>query len=105
MNYITPKHLEEKQNSGEAIVVIDVREPYEVDICRIESIHIPMAEVPERLNDIPVEGEVVIMCKSGKRALAVANLLESDHGRQNVVILDGGIMAWIEQIDNQLEVY
>lgn len=105
MEYINVIELKARRDAGELISVIDVREAYELDICRIDAIHIPMGEITDRINDIPKNNLVVIMCKSGKRAMAVRNLLVQDFGMTNIQVLEGGIMAWIERIDNQLEIY
>ena len=105
MKHITAKELKSRLDKGDNITVLDVREPYELEICQIESLHVPMADVPLRVNEIPTTGDVIVLCRSGKRAMAVANLLVSDFDRDNVIILDGGILAWIDQVDHQLEAY
>ena len=105
MQYITAIELKSKQDKKENFTLLDVRENYECDICSIGGLHIPMADIPNRAIEISKDIQVVVMCRSGKRAESVANLLISDLDFKNVVILEGGILAWIEQIDNQLEVY
>jgi rhodanese-related sulfurtransferase len=55
--------------------------------------HIPMHTVPTRLNDIPVDGDVVVVCRSGGRSAQVVAYLQAA-GRDNVRNLDGGMMAW-----------
>ncbi|NJC68948.1 rhodanese-like domain-containing protein [Planosporangium thailandense] len=55
--------------------------------------HMPMHTVPARLDEIPTDGDVVVVCRSGGRsAQVVAYLLAA--GRDNVRNLDGGMMAW-----------
>lgn len=105
MHYITALELKNKQQSGESLTLLDVREDYEREICEIGGLHIPMGEIVTRINEVPKDCLIVVMCRSGKRAESVANLLISDLNYSNVVILEGGILAWIEQIDNQLETY
>lgn len=106
MEYINAAELKQRLDAGEEIFLIDIREPYELDICRVSvANHIPMAEVSSRLHELPETGLVVLMCKSGARASAVTNLLLQDFGRSNVMILDGGIMAWIEEVEPHLERY
>ena len=105
MHYITALELKNKQQSGESLTLLDVREDYEREICEIGGLHIPMGEVVARINEVPKDCLIVVMCRSGKRAESVANLLISDLNYSNVVILEGGILAWIEQVDNQLETY
>ncbi len=102
MTWISPIELQEILNEA---CLIDVRENYERDICQIPSKHIPMAEVPTRHKEIPTDKQIVVMCRSGKRAEAVAHLLEDELGFSKVLVLEGGILNWIEQIDPSLENY
>ncbi len=106
MKSITPSELKARLDQGEKIIVIDVREPYELDICSMSvAEHIPMADIASREAEIPHDIPVVIMCKSGRRAEAVTNLLMNDYERLNVLLLEGGIMAWIEEVEPHLESY
>lgn len=96
--------LDKAMKNGDQIHLVDVREPYEFACGNLQSIHIPMGEIVERINEIPNEGKVVIMCRSGKRAEAVANLLVSDFGRKNIWLLEGGIESWKLAVDPALEI-
>jgi rhodanese-related sulfurtransferase len=87
------------------VIVVDVREQYERMICAINSIHIPMGEIESRFSEIPKDKNVVILCKSGRRAEAVTNYLEKEQNYTNLSVLEGGILAWIEEVDNKLETY
>lgn len=104
MKSVSPQELRTLLNEGKA-VLIDVREPYELEICKIDALHIPMAEVAANIDKIDRSKTLVIMCRSGKRAEAVANMLITDHNILEIAILEGGILAWIEQIDTHLETY
>ncbi|PWL30437.1 MAG: NADH oxidase [Fluviicola sp. XM-24bin1] len=104
MKYITPLEYKERQNNNDA-VLLDIREPYELDICTIGGLHIPMAEVASRASEIDQSKEVIVLCRSGKRAESVANLLVTDLEFPNVSIFEGGILAWIDQVDSSLEAY
>lgn len=101
---ISAIELNEAIKKGDHISVIDVREPYEYACGHIKSIHIPMGEIMDRISEIPQDGKIVIMCRSGKRAEAVANLLKTDFGRENIWLLEGGIESWKSAIDPTLEV-
>jgi adenylyltransferase/sulfurtransferase len=63
-----------------------------------------MGEICNRIADLPKDKNIVIMCRSGKRAEAVANILMTDYSISNVYILDGGILAWKDQIDSTLDI-
>lgn len=104
MKYITPLEYKERQDKNDA-VLLDVREPYELEICAIGGLHIPMGEVASRANEIDKSKEVIVLCRSGKRAESVANMLSTDLDFPNVSIFKGGILAWIDQVDNSLEAY
>ncbi|MEX1190499.1 MAG: rhodanese-like domain-containing protein [Brumimicrobium sp.] len=105
MKYITVQELNKALLTDRDFQLIDVRELYEYEICNLNSKHIPMAEVSARLDEINKEKTVCLMCKSGKRAEAVANLLETDFHFDDVLIVDGGIIAYAEEVDNNLEIY
>jgi rhodanese-related sulfurtransferase len=86
-------------------IVLDVREANELMICQLDSaMHIPMGEIPSRIEDVPVDAPVVVMCHHGARSMTVVNFLRKA-GRTNVVNLDGGIDAWARQIDNAVRLY
>lgn len=105
MNYIEPTDLKEKMDRGDGLTLVDIREPYELEICYMGGLKIPMGEVVSRISEIPEDKDLVIVCRSGKRAAALANLLYSEYQRENVHVLDGGILRWIEEVDNSLEAY
>lgn len=104
MKYVTPLEYKDRQNNNDA-VLLDIRESYELDICSMGGLHIPMADVANRVNEIDKNKEVIVLCRSGRRAESVANLLETDFSFPNVSIFKGGILAWIDQVDNSLESY
>ncbi len=97
MKQITPQEL--KNKSKETCFVIDIREPFERAEFSIDSHPIPMGEICDRISEIPQEKEIIIVCQSGRRAEAVANLLETDFQFNQVSILSGGIQAYTESIN------
>lgn len=104
MKTISVLACKEMLHAGE-ISIIDVREPWEVAICSIGGQAIPMHEIPEKVSDLKQEAAYAILCKSGKRAEAVANLLESEFHFSNVTIIDGGITEWYAQFEPTFEMY
>lgn len=104
MKFITPKDLK-LELENKRVTILDIRESYEFDICNIGGVNIPMEEVIMRVSEIPKTNEIVVMCRTGARAEAMANLLDTDFNVQNVSVLEGGISKWIEIIDNSLEQY
>jgi molybdopterin/thiamine biosynthesis adenylyltransferase/rhodanese-related sulfurtransferase/molybdopterin converting factor small subunit len=95
----TVDELKARLERREPIVILDVREPQEYQICRIPgSVLIPLGELPRRLDELDRRCELVVHCKSGVRsAKAVKLLLEA--GFPRVTNLKGGILAWIDRVD------
>jgi rhodanese-related sulfurtransferase len=91
--------------SREEVVLLDVREPDELARARLpEAVHIPMRQVPARIDEIPPEKTVVVMCHSGGRSARVAQFL-ADSGFERVFNLRGGIDAWSTEVDGEIPRY
>ncbi|HTV55926.1 MAG TPA: molybdopterin-synthase adenylyltransferase MoeB [Terriglobia bacterium] len=102
---ITPVELKRLMDEGKAPVLVDVREPHEFEICRIPgSTLIPLGEVPARMNELNTADEIVVHCRSGARsAKAVDFLMKS--GFRKIKNLQGGILAWSDQVDPSVPKY
>jgi rhodanese-related sulfurtransferase len=99
---ISPKALKERLDAGEAITVIDVREGWELQRSALDfATHIPMNSIPDRIDEVPKDTPVVIMCKVGGRSEAVTEYLDS-LGYDNVINLEGGILGWAREVDPAL---
>ena len=92
---ISVEELKSKLTSGERVQVIDIREPYEVDVASFTEINIPLGEIIERENELSKEGIVVLHCQSGQRASAACESLERLCNRTNIFNLTGGLAAWL----------
>ena len=101
MQTITVQQLKARLDSGENIIIIDVREPYEYEEFNINGRLISLGNLQAALPDLEdfVDEEIVIHCKSGARSSAAADYL-SKQGFTNVKNLVGGMMAWQEMIEN-----
>jgi adenylyltransferase/sulfurtransferase len=96
---MTARELKERLDRGESIVVVDVREPQEYQINRIQgSTLIPLGELPQRYEELDQNAAIVCQCKSGARSAKATAFLRSV-GFKNVRNLAGGILGWIDQID------
>lgn len=103
---VTVQKLKHLMCDGENPVLLDVREPDERKICKIDpSIFIPMDSIYNRIDEIPRESLCVVYCHHGIRSFMVISYLEREHGFKNLINLEGGIHAWAEQIDADMEVY
>jgi rhodanese-related sulfurtransferase len=77
-------------------MLLDVREQWEWDEQHIPgAVHIPMNEMPARVEEIPADRDVYVYCKMGGRSARVADYLRR-HGRERAVNVAGGIDAWVE---------
>jgi rhodanese-related sulfurtransferase len=101
------QELERKFSKGDAIILVDVREPDEHAIASLpESVLIPMGELSQRWMEIePAEGkEIVVYCHHGIRSRHAANFL-SQCGLKPIFSLAGGIDAWSRLIDPKIPRY
>ena len=84
---------------------LDVREPWEHELCHIAGcLHIPMGQIPERLDEIPRDLPLIVVCHHGMRSYQVAQFLLS-RGYADVSNLDGGIDAWALSVEPTLTRY
>jgi adenylyltransferase/sulfurtransferase len=89
----------------DAVLLIDVREPFEAEIARIPGAWlIPQGELPRRLPELDRQADIVVHCKSGVRSAWATKLL-LDSGFTRVRNLKGGILAWAEQVDPSVLTY
>jgi rhodanese-related sulfurtransferase len=91
---IDSETLQARLNNGEDIVLVDVRTPSEVAQGALpNAIHIPMAVIPARANELPRDRELVVYCRSGARSYHTCQFL-AQQGFDNAINLRGGIIAW-----------
>jgi len=102
---LTVQELAELRSEGTPHLLLDVREPPELAICRIEQArHIPMGSLADHLDELPQDRPIVVMCHHGIRSGAVVDELHRI-GFTSAVNLRGGIDAWAREIDPQMAVY
>lgn len=102
---ITPEALKESLKRGSNLVILDVREPNERNICRIPgSIAIPLGSIVERVKELSKDADIVVYCHTGVRSERAVRLLR-EIGFTRVRNLDGGIKAWAERVDPTMPVY
>jgi adenylyltransferase/sulfurtransferase len=102
---INAVELKKMFDRKEGFVLIDVREPFEYDICHIDQARlIPLGELPARLSELDSADEIVLHCKSGSRSAKALRILQ-EAGFKKVVNLEGGITAWSDQVDPTVPKY
>jgi adenylyltransferase/sulfurtransferase len=102
---VTPADLRQRLDGGEKLLLIDVREPWEYDICRIEGAKlIPMGTIPANLQSLDTDDDVICYCHRGMRSLDVVVWLRNQ-GVEGAKSLAGGIERWSLEIDPQVPRY
>jgi len=102
---ISPTELALKLEGGQDLLLLDVREPHELEISQIRiAKNIPLGQLIGRLSELRVEKEIIIFCKSDTRSRRALEILTSN-GIRNVKFLKGGINSWARIIDQSLPVY
>src|SRR5215210_7425209 len=97
---MTVLDLKRKLDAHDRFVLLDVREKYEHDIARIPGAKlIPLGELPSRMSELDSADEIVLHCKMGGRSAQALRLLQ-EAGFGKLANLEGGITAWIDQVDS-----
>ena len=101
---ISVQELKRKMDARENFSLIDVREPFEFDIAKIDGATlIPLGEIATRIDELENE-EIIVHCHSGARSAQAVDLMRKA-GLTNVYNLEGGIDAWSEEIDPSVPRY
>ena len=102
---ISATELQLERGRKPDLVLVDVREPPEAEIARIEGArNIPLRELPGRLGELPGHGEIVTLCHHGPRSLKAREILKGA-GFASVRSLSGGIDAWSREVDDSIPRY
>jgi molybdopterin/thiamine biosynthesis adenylyltransferase/rhodanese-related sulfurtransferase len=99
-----PEELKRRVDAGEDILVLDVREPHEYQICNLNGYLIPLGDLPGRVHELDSSREIVAHCKSGARSAKAVEFLRKA-GFRSVTNLAGGITGWAEKIDRTMPKY
>jgi rhodanese-related sulfurtransferase len=96
---ISPREVKDRLERGEKLLLVDVREQWEVAHCRIDgALHIPMGSIPANLQKLDADEDVVFYCHHGMRSLDVVNWLRGQ-GVSSAKSMSGGIERWSAEID------
>lgn len=102
---ITPTELKARLDAGESVFILDVRNPPEIEICKIEgSTVIPLPDLPSRFQELDADTEMVVHCKSGMRSQKAIAFLQQQ-GFTNLKNLTGGILEWASSVDPKMATY
>jgi sulfur-carrier protein adenylyltransferase/sulfurtransferase len=102
---ITVDELKSRLDAGEQILIVDVRNPEEFQICRIPgSVLLPLPELGRRFGELDAAKEIILHCKSGMRSQKAQQFLR-EKGYQKTLNLKGGILAWADRVDRSMPKY
>ncbi len=94
---LTPPEVDPEQASElikQGALMVDVRETWELEQIRVaDAVHIPLMELPRRMQELPQDRTLVMLCQSGGRSQQAARLLAAS-GYPDVLNLQGGILGW-----------
>ena len=101
---VSVHQLKQLRDDGAEFVLVDVRLQSEVEAVNLGGLHIPLAEIAQRLDELDREAHIVVHCKLGGRSAKAVELLRAS-GFDDTWNLAGGIFAWIDEIEPDLPKY
>jgi rhodanese-related sulfurtransferase len=105
MSEISPQDLKARLDRNEAPLLLDVRQDWETQLCRLpNAVHIPIEEIELRVEELSPQDSIVVYCHQGVRSAAVAEYLRS-LGFRDVTNLAGGLDLWARTIDPAMRRY
>lgn len=104
MKEVTVQELKSMIDKNIDFQLIDVRETFEYEVSNLNGLNIPLAGILIESDKVSKDIPVIMQCRSGKRSAQAIMLLEQK-GFNNLSNLKGGILAWKEEIDSEIDVY
>ena len=102
---ILPREVKQRLDKGEKMLLVDVREPHEFALCKIDgAVLIPMGTIPANLQKLDTDEDVICFCHHGMRSMDVANWLRAQ-GVKSAKSMAGGIDRWSLEIDPNVPRY
>lgn len=104
---ITPAELKARLDAGEAVRIVDVREPWEWDVANLEAYGatlLPLQQVPARMGELDPDEEIVLQCHHGGRSAHALEYLRA-RGYTRLLNLRGGIHAWAHEVEPGMPTY
>ena len=102
---ITVHELKNMMDNKQDFQLIDVREPYEIEIATIGGTSIPLATIEKNIDQISKDKKVIIHCRSGVRSANAIRTLQKVYLFKNLYNLEGGILAFSKKIDDSISTY
>ena len=105
MKELTAKDLKDWMSAGKQFQLLDIREPWELEVASIGGVHIPMNDILKRSNEVDTNLPCVIYCRIGRRSANVVKALEFHRNFNNLYNLKGGLESWAKEVDPSMEIY
>ncbi|MFZ9982800.1 MAG: rhodanese-like domain-containing protein [Cyclobacteriaceae bacterium] len=105
MKELTVSDLKSLMDNKADFQLVDVREPHEYEICNLGGDLIPLSMIPESIDKIKRDKQVIVHCRSGARSGQAVSWLEKSHGFTNIYNLKGGLLAWSNEVDPNFPKY
>jgi rhodanese-related sulfurtransferase len=102
---VNPDQLKEMMDKGDDFVIVDVREPDELDICNLGGLNIPLGMLDKEYEKIPEDKPAIVLCRSGKRSYMAILFLQQEYQLDNLFNLNGGIIGYARDVDKSMQVY
>jgi len=100
-----PLEVKELLDSGTDMVLVDVREKWEFEYCRIpNSIHISVTDIPDNISKLETKKPLILVCHNGRRSRHIGEELIKK-GFDNLINLKGGVDQWADDIDMSMPKY
>ncbi len=103
MQHLQPEELLNWKNENKPHLLVDIREEYEVAICTLGGMHIPMEHVIEKYSTLPKEHPIIFHCNSGKRSDALVYMIEKKFPGDKIYSLAGGVHSYAEQFAPEIK--
>ena len=101
----TPEEIKQIIDNDKEVVIVDVREDWEYEICHLEnSVHIPLLQVEDKVDSLNKDDTHVVVCHHGIRSRMIGKYLESV-GFKNIINLSTGLEGWATDVDKSMKKY
>ncbi len=98
--------LKKMMDDKEDFVILDVREPDEIEICNLgQAVNVPLGMLDLKTDQIAKDKKTIVFCRTGKRSFMAVLFLQQEYGYQNLYNLSGGIIEYATHVDKEMTLY
>lgn len=101
---VSPADVAEQARGGDQFLLLDVRNPWEYEICHIDgSMLVPLGQLPGRVAELARGRRIIVYCHHGQRSLMAAEFLRQEG--YDAVSMAGGIESWAQEVEPDMARY